>query len=94
MADSDRSSCTEGRRFDRLEQSLEGIRQTLATLTELLISKATTEIKVKALEDLTKDLSTRVRELEKVQDKGAWVERLAWVVLVACLLAYLKLQVS
>lgn len=92
---SDLHQCHEGRRFDRLEQSLEAIQKTLATLTDLLISKATTDVRVQNLETnvnkIMTDYEPRIRASENKLLKNEWVERLAWVFLTSCILAYYKL---
>lgn len=92
---SDLHKCNEGRRFDRLEQSLEAIQKTLATLTDLLISKATTDVRVQNLETnvnkIMTDYEPRIRASENKLLKNEWVERLAWVFLTSCILAYYKL---
>lgn len=91
----DLHQCSEGRRFDRLEQSLEAIQKTLATLTDLLISKATTDVRVQNLETnvnkIMTDYEPRIRASENKLLKNEWVERLAWVFLTSCILAYYKL---
>lgn len=89
----DPHGCSEGRRFDRLEQSLEAIQKTLATLTDLLVSKATTDFRVKQLEESEKDFEQRIRTCEAKMNKNDWIERIAWVLLTSCLVAYFKLQV-
>ena len=82
--------CSEGGRFDRLERSLEAINLTLAKLSELLISSATDDIRIKILEERSADIEARVRVLEKIMAKNSWIERLVWVALVAVVAGYFK----
>ncbi len=88
---SDLHQCSEGRRFDRLEQSLEAIQKTLATLTDLLVAKATTDVRMDTLEKKAIDYEQRIRTVETKVSKNDWIERVGWVVLSACILAYFKL---
>ena len=87
----DLHQCNEGRRFDCLEQNLEAIQKTLATLTDLLVAKATTDFRVQALEVSSKDSEQRMRFIESKVSKNDWIERVGWVILTSCVIGYFKL---
>lgn len=82
--------CSESGRFERLENSLEGINESLSKLTTLLISSATTGLRLEKLETISQDIELRVRNLEKIANRNVWIERLAWVIIVGAVASYFK----
>ena len=82
--------CSEGGRFERLEKALEGINDALSKLTNLLISSATTGIRLEKLEVIAPDIELRVRNLEKIANRNVWIERLAWAIIVGAVVSYFK----
>ena len=68
--------CTEGKRFDRIEELL-------TKLSDLLVSNATCDIRIDHIEVVIVDYEARLRALEKAREKagnnGKWVERIMWL---------------
>ena len=68
--------CTEGKRFDRIEELL-------TKLSDLLVSNATCDIRIDHTEAVAVDHEARIRALEKEREKdgnnGKWVERIMWL---------------
>lgn len=83
-------ACSESGRFERLENSLEGINESLSKLTSLLISSATTGVRLEKLEIIAPDIELRVRSLEKTANRNVWIERLAWAIVVGVVVSYFK----
>jgi hypothetical protein len=89
---SDHSSCSQGPRFDSLEEAIKGIHETLKQLTDLLISKAESDTKLTGVIKITDDHETRIRSLEAKSSASQWVERIVWSIVVAAVLAYFNLK--
>lgn len=89
---SDNHSCTQGPRFDSLEEAIKGIHETLKQLTDLLISKAESDTKLTGVIKITDDHETRIRSLEAKSSASQWVERLVWAIMVGAVLAYFNLK--
>ena len=84
-------SCSEGPRFDRMEEWLGRINDTLTQLSDLMINRAACDIRLENLEEAKTDLEARVRVLEASMNKNHWMERVIWVLVLTPLTAYFKL---
>lgn len=82
--------CTESNRMDRIETSLEKISSAVSQITDLFVSQATYDIRLTALSENDKDKEKRLRRIEEAIAKNVWLERLAWVVLVGGVMAFMK----
>lgn len=82
--------CTESNRMDRIETSLEKISLAVSQITDLFVNQATYDIRLTALSENDKDKEKRLRSVEMLLAKNAWVERLTWVVLVGIVATFMK----
>ena len=68
--------CTEGKRFDRIEELL-------TKLSDLLVSNATCDLRIDHIEAIIADHEARLRKIEQDKEKqnnnGKWLERLVWL---------------
>jgi hypothetical protein len=83
-------SCSEGPRFDRMEEWLGRINDTLTQLSDLMITRAACDIRLDHVEKAKADLEARVRVLEASMNKQHWMERVLWVLVLAAVTAYFK----
>lgn len=71
--------CTEGRRFDRIEELL-------TKLSDLLVNNATCDLRIDHTEGVMVDHEARIRILEKAKENSGpnnrWLERVLWLCLV------------
>lgn len=80
-------SCTQGARFDNMEDSLAKAHGKLDQITDILVSNARTEEQLKVLKERVEGHEARIKSTEDFISRNAWIlkwgERLAWGAILA-----------
>lgn len=80
-------SCTQGARFDNMEDSLAKAHGKLDQITDILVSNARTEEQLKVLKERVEGHEARIKSTEDFISRNAWMlkwgERLAWGAILA-----------
>lgn len=83
-------NCNQTLRFDRLDEIVTDIKDTLAKLTDLLHKQTRAEEQLKTLFKASEDQEKRMRVLETSSAASRWVERVAWLMAAAAVSYFMK----